>query len=254
MSSRPAVFEAAAPVSPLDALRRRYHAARRRTLALAAPLSPEDACAQSMEDASPVKWHLAHTTWFFETFVLEPMERGFAPCHPSFRVLFNSYYDGVGDRHPRAQRGLLTRPSLDEVLAYRRAVDARIGALLEAAPDAPELAALVELGVQHEQQHQELLLTDAKHLLSRNPLLPAYDPHAPEAAASAAPCRWIAFDAGIVAIGHDGDGFSFDNELPRHRQFVEPFRIASRLATNREFLAFVDAGGYRDPSFWLSEG
>lgn len=268
MPSRDAVLEAVPDSSlaivndpvPPDMLRQRFDAVRRRTLALAEPLSAEDSGAQSMEDASPAKWHLAHTTWFFETFVLEPLERGFAPCDPAFRMLFNSYYDGVGDRYPRARRGLLTRPSLDEVLGYRRTVDARIGALLEAAPDAlepaalAEVAALVELGVQHEQQHQELLLTDVKHLFRCNPTLPAYDARPMPLPAPAAPCRWLGFDGGIVAIGHDGNGFCFDNETPRHRQFVEPFRIASRLVTNREFLAFVEAGGYRDPSCWLSEG
>ncbi|HEY1228928.1 MAG TPA: DinB family protein, partial [Ramlibacter sp.] len=153
---------------------REFEQVRQRSVHLAEPLSAEDCCAQSMADASPVKWHLAHTTWFFETFILERMERGFKPFHAAFRVLFNSYYNGVGEKHPRPQRGLLTRPALDEVLAWRRDVDARIARLLQDAPQDGQLAALVELGMQHEQQHQELILTDLKHLLAQNPLYPAY--------------------------------------------------------------------------------
>jgi len=227
---------------------------RQRSTHLAEPLSPEDCCAQSMPDASPVKWHLAHTTWFFETFILEPREAQFRPFHPAFRVLFNSYYNGVGDKHPRPHRGLLTRPALHEVLAYRADVDRRIARLLAAHPDDAELATLVQLGLQHEQQHQELLLTDAKHLLAQNPLFPAYD-DAPMAASSPPqPLTWISFDGGLAEIGHDGRGFAFDNELPRHRQYVAPFALASRLVTNGEYLEFVDAGGYRDPELWLAEG
>jgi ergothioneine biosynthesis protein EgtB len=210
-----------------------------------------------MPDASPIKWHLAHTTWFFETFILERFERDFQPHQPAFRVLFNSYYNGVGDRHARPQRGLLTRPTLDEVLAYRRAVDARLQRVLEQKRDASasaELATLIELGLQHEQQHQELMLTDVLHLLSCNPMKPAYDA-APRGVRSSVPeMRWQQFEAGIAQIGHEGEGFCFDNELPRHRQFVEPYQLASRLVTNGEYLAFIDAGGYRDPALWLSEG
>lgn len=231
-----------------------YDAVRRRTQALAEPLSDEDCCAQSMPDASPIKWHMAHTTWFFETFILERHEEGFRPFHPAFRVLFNSYYNGVGDKHPRPQRGLLTRPSLRQAIAYRHDVDRRIARLLSQAPVAGELAALVELGLQHEQQHQELMLTDVKHLLSQNPLLPAYIELPLEPIRETAPLSWHAFDGGVVEVGHAGGGFCFDNELPRHRQFVEPFALASRLVNNGEFLAFVEAGGYRDPGLWLSEG
>jgi len=234
------------------ALRQRFDAVRRRSVGLAEPLSEEDCCAQSMPDASPVKWHLAHTTWFFETFILERHEAGFVPHHPAFRMLYNSYYNGVGEKHARAQRGLITRPSFDEVLAYRHAVDARIGRLLEQGID--DVAMLVDLGVHHEQQHQELLLTDVKHLLSMNPLYPAYTAAPLPPAAPATPLRWQAFDAGVVEIGHDGGGYCFDNELPRHRQFVEPYALASRLSTNADYLAFVCAGGYRDPALWLSEG
>lgn len=233
--------------------RQRFESVRKRSLALAAPLSDEDCGAQSMSDASPVKWHLAHTTWFFETFILEAMEERFQPFHPAFRFLFNSYYNGIGDRHPRAQRGLLTRPSMAEVRAYRADVDERIGRLLAAQADNPRLAALIELGLQHEQQHQELILTDVQHLLAQNALNPAYTSEAP-APADATPLTFVDFAGGVAEIGHQGDGFCFDNELPRHRQFVEPFALADRLVTNGEYLAFIDAGGYRDASLWLSEG
>jgi ergothioneine biosynthesis protein EgtB len=235
----------------------RYEPVRTHSVALAAPLSEEDCCAQSMPDASPIKWHLAHTTWFFETFLLERFERGFTPHHPAFRVLFNSYYNDVGDRHARPQRGLLTRPSLAEVHAYRRDVDARLLDILVQpmkAEQSSQLAMLVELGLQHEQQHQELMLTDVLHLLSCNPLLPAYRATISDAATPAAPMQWHPFDAGVVRIGNDGADFCFDNELPRHRQFVEPYQLASRLVTNGEYLAFIEAGGYREPSLWLSEG
>ena len=227
---------------------------RQRSVHLAEPLSPEDCCAQSMPDASPVKWHLAHTTWFFETFILERREAHFQPFHPAFRVLFNSYYNGVGDKHPRPRRGLLTRPALADVLAYRRDVDRRIATLIAANPGDAELATLVELGLQHEQQHQELLLTDVKHLLAQSPLYPAYR-DAPLAPADApAPLAWIEHAGGLAEIGHGGHGFGFDNEFPRHRVYLQPFALASRLVTNGEYLEFIEAGGYRDPSLWLAEG
>jgi ergothioneine biosynthesis protein EgtB len=227
---------------------------RQRSTHLAEPLSPEDCCAQSMPDASPVKWHLAHTTWFFETFILEPREPGFQPFHPAFRVLFNSYYNTVGDKHPRPRRGLLTRPALAEVLAYRQDVDRRVLRLLAAHGQDAGLAALIQLGLQHEQQHQELLLTDVKHLLAQNPLYPAYHDSPLAASHPAQPLSWIAFDGGLAEIGHEGRGFSFDNELPRHRQYVAPFALASRLVTNAEYREFIEAGGYRDPDLWLAEG
>lgn len=247
----------------MSALQEAYQQVRRYTLALAAPLSDEDCSAQSMTDASPVKWHLAHTTWFFETFILERMERDFAPFHAAFRVLFNSYYNGIGEKHPRAQRGLLTRPSMAEVRAYRSNVDERMLRLLAgfggadgAAQREPlaTLATLVTLGLQHEQQHQELLLTDVKHLLAQNPLLPAYlaQPVSPPQAATAQ--QWLPFDGGLCEIGYAGTGFCFDNELPRHRQYLAPFELAARLVTNGEYLAFIDAGGYRNASLWLAEG
>jgi ergothioneine biosynthesis protein EgtB len=228
-----------------------YRQVRAHTLALAEPLSPEDAAAQSMPDASPAKWHLAHTSWFFETFVLERFEPSFKPFEAAFRVLFNSYYNAVGDKHPRAQRGLLTRPSLDEVKAYRADVDRRVMRVLEHG-DAAALA-LIELGLHHEQQHQELLLTDVLHLFSCNPLRPAYSEAAPAAAPPLA-LQWLAFDEALAEIGHAGSGFAFDNEGPRHRVFVPRFELASRLVSNGEYAGFIDAGGYRDPALWLSEG
>lgn len=238
---------------PAPALRARYERVRAQSLALAAPLSEADAQVQSMPDASPTKWHLAHTTWFFETFLLERLEPGFAPHHPAFRVLFNSYYQGVGEQHPRPQRGLLTRPGLAEVLAYRRAVDERMAGLLarELGRDA---LALVELGLQHEQQHQELILTDLKHLLGSNPLDPAYRAAPAPPAHAAAPTGWCAFEGSRVAIGHDGTGFAFDNESPRHEVLLRPYALADRLVTQGEWLAFIDDGGYADPRWWLASG
>ncbi|MEC5216815.1 ergothioneine biosynthesis protein EgtB [Actimicrobium sp. GrIS 1.19] len=245
-----------APVEPglmqATEVLQRFRTVRARSLALAAPLSPEDACVQSMPDASPIKWHLAHTSWFFETFILEAREAGFQPHHPAFRVLFNSYYNGIGEKHARANRGLITRPALDEILAYRHAIDRRIADLL-AAPS-PHLIALITLGLQHEQQHQELMLTDLKHLLSMNPLQPAYAADAIAPPVNPAPSRWQQFDAALTEIGYDGAGFCFDNELPRHRQFVEAFALASTLVTNGEYLEFITAGGYQDAALWLSEG
>ena len=237
-------------------LARRFMRVRARTVALAAPLSEADAQAQSMPDASPAKWHLAHVTWFFETFVLERFEPGFKPHHPAYRVLFNSYYNGVGDQHPRAQRGLVTRPSLAEVLAWRSAVDERVACLLHSAgaPVSEELASLVEMGIQHEQQHQELLLTDVLHLFSLNPLAPVYQPHWPLASVSPRPMAWLDFDGGLVELGHGGDGFAFDNETPGHQHWLRPYALADRLSTHGEWAAFIADGGYRDPRWWLAAG
>jgi ergothioneine biosynthesis protein EgtB len=241
---------------PEVALAQRFQAVREATLALAAPLSEADAQVQSMPDASPTKWHLAHTTWFFETFVLEPFEPAFAPHHAAYRVLFNSYYQGVGAQHPRAQRGLVTRPSLAQVREYRQAVDARMATLLrrgDAPPD--ELAPLVELGLQHEQQHQELILTDLLHLLSCNPLEPVYQPaRERDREIAAAPLRWLESHGGTVAIGADGAGFAFDNERPRHDALLRPYAIASRPVTQGEWLEFIDDGGYSDARWWLAAG
>ncbi|WP_017523201.1 ergothioneine biosynthesis protein EgtB [Pusillimonas noertemannii] len=237
----------------------RFEAVRRATAMLAEPLSDEDCCGQSMTDASPVKWHLAHTTWFFETFVLERFEPAFKPFHPAFRMLFNSYYNGIGEQYPRSQRGLVTRPGMDEVHEYRNDVDARVEALIliaagPAGASAPELERLIELGMQHEQQHQELILTDLQHLFWHNPLRPAYWAEAMPPANPPSAMQWRSFDGGIVELGHQSDGFCFDNETPRHRQYLEPYAIASRLVTNAEYLEFMQAGGYDDPALWLSEG
>jgi ergothioneine biosynthesis protein EgtB len=223
--------------------------------ALAAPLSAEDQCIQSMPDASPTKWHLAHTTWFFEAVVLRPHLPGYRPFDERFFYLFNSYYEALGPRHPRPQRGLLTRPALADVLAYRAHVDRAVEAFVASAPDGVWRAAapLLALGLHHEQQHQELILTDILHAFSCNPLLPAYGTGpAADVASVAAP--WHEHDGGIVAIGHDGNGFAFDNETPCHRVLLAPYRIARRLVTCAEYAQFVADGGYRRPEFWLSDG
>jgi ergothioneine biosynthesis protein EgtB len=222
---------------------RRLGEVRARTESLCVPLEIEDYVIQVSDSVSPPKWHLAHTTWFFETFLLERFEADFVPHHPAFRVLFNSYYNSIGDKHARPQRGLLTRPSLADVLDYRQQVDARLRRLLETPSVA--IADLIALGLQHEQQHQELILTDAKHLLFMNPLYPAYACDGYAAPINQAPPSWRQFDAGVVNIGYGGDGFCFDHELPRHRQFVEHFSIAATLVTNRDYLAFIGDGGYR---------
>ncbi|MGH8669816.1 MAG: ergothioneine biosynthesis protein EgtB [Burkholderiales bacterium] len=228
----------------------RFAAIRAQTETLAAPLSAEDCTLQSMPDASPVKWHLGHTTWFFETFVLERALPDFAPFRAEFRTLFNSYYVGVGPRHPRPERGLLSRPSLEEVLAYRASVDQRMQRVFKDNP----LPDLIELGLHHEQQHQELILTDAKHLLSRNPLQPAYRPGDVSYGETPAPMRFVTFPEGIRQIGHEGGGFAFDNESPRHRVYLRGFALADRLVTNREYQAFIEDRGYERPELWLSEG
>lgn len=235
----------------------RWQQVRQRSVALAAPLSAEDCAAQSMPDASPIKWHLAHTSWFFETFILEQFEDGFQAFHSDFRVLFNSYYNGVGEKHPRPQRGLLTRPSLETVQAYRLSVDERMQRCYASKSDDLRLRELLELGLQHEQQHQELMLTDIKHLLSCNPLHPALYASPPQldkpVAASHTLC-WQDYEACLCEIGHNGKGFGFDNEGPRHRQFLEPYQLATRLVTNAEYLAFIEDGAYQNPALWLAEG
>ena len=236
---------------PADALCERFTETRAATLALAASLSDADATVQSMPDASPAKWHLAHTTWFFETFVLRDFVAGYVAFDAAYAYLFNSYYDGEGDRHPRGQRGLLTRPSLDDIRNWRAHVDAAVLAAMTTLPD--DARALVELGCQHEAQHQELLLTDLLHLFSHNPLAPAYRKPAPRA--KGRPARqWIEGPHGIVEIGHDDSGFAFDCETPRHRVFLSPHAVASTLVTNGEWQAFIDAGGYHDPLLWLADG
>jgi ergothioneine biosynthesis protein EgtB len=236
-------------------------AVRGHTLALAAPLSPEDMGLQSMPDASPAKWHLAHTTWFFETVVLLPHAPGHQPVDARWMRLFNSYYEALGPRHPRPQRGLLSRPSVDEVLAYRAAIDTALLRFIADADDDSVAAAapLIELGLHHEQQHQELLLTDVQHAFSLNPLWPAVRPGPAPQRSPAGDAGWVQHPGGEVAIGHpgghaSGTGFAFDNETPRHAVLLQPHALARRLVTNAEVRDFIADGGYRRPALWLSEG
>jgi ergothioneine biosynthesis protein EgtB len=241
-------------------LARRFQQVRWQTERLAQPLSAEDCQLQSMPDASPAKWHLAHVTWFFETFVLERFEADFAPFDLRFRVLFNSYYNGIGDKHPRDQRGMISRPALQDVLAYRVQVDARVLKLLTTADQGVQndLAPLITLGLHHEQQHQELLLTDIQHALSSNPQQPAYmAPWPQQGKLNPQSVRWHAYSGGLVSHGFDAqlDGaFAFDNETPRHRVFIAPFELASRPVSNGEMMAFMADGGYQRPELWLSMG
>lgn len=239
-----------------ESLLERYLAVRAETERRAAPLSAEDQGIQSMPDCSPTKWHRAHTSWFFETFLLLPSLPGYAAFDPAFSYLFNSYYEAVGPRHARPQRGLLSRPGAERVGAYRAHVDAAMGRLLaDAAP--PPMQALIELGLAHEQQHQELLLTDIKHAFWNNPLHPAYLADLPPRSSSkAADCNWLTHPGGLVQIGHDEtpDRFAFDNEGPRHTVYVPPFRLASRPVSVDEWCAFIDDGGYRTASLWHADG
>lgn len=245
-----------------SALRDKFREVRAASLSLAAPLSAEDQCIQSMPDASPTKWHLAHTTWFFETVLLQPHAAGYRPFDVRFHYLFNSYYEALGPRHPRPQRGLLTRPSVDEVHAYRSHVDEAVLALLDRDIGEQDWAAIepiVTLGLNHEQQHQELLLTDILHALSCNPLLPAYKPAAGPALRLAAvppPMRWLPQAGGMVQVGHEASqlGFAFDNETPRHAALLQPYAIADRLVNCGDYAQFIADGGYKRPELWLSDG
>jgi len=234
-------------------LAERFDATRHLTEQLAAPLSAEDQTVQSMPDVSPTKWHRAHTSWFFETFLLMPSLAGYEVFHPGFGFLFNSYYVGAGPRYPRPDRGLVSRPGIAEIADYRRHVDSGMDMLFDRGLDGGT-ADLVELGIQHEQQHQELLLMDIKHVLSRNPMLPAYAPAAPAAPGRPGPLAWTGHAAGTLPVGHAGGGFGFDNEFPRHLVHVESFALADRTVTCGEWLAFIDDGGYRQPELWLSDG
>jgi ergothioneine biosynthesis protein EgtB len=237
-------------------LLKRFVAVRGDSEALAARLTPEDQSIQSMPDVSPTKWHLAHTTWFFETFILGRFDPAYRAFDPHFHYLFNSYYEAEGPRHPRPQRGLLSRPSCADVASYRDHVGDAMARLIDGMADETwgEAAPLIELGLHHEQQHQELILMDIKHVFSINPLLPAYQPPRRRAPGSEAPLTWVEFPGGLAEIGHDGAGFAFDNETPRHRVWLDPFRLATRLVTCGEFAEFIAAGGYREPEYWLSEG
>jgi ergothioneine biosynthesis protein EgtB len=239
-----------------DALAGAFRAVRRASEALAAPLTPEDQVVQSMPDVSPTKWHLAHTSWFFETFLLAPHLAGYEVFDERYGYLFNSYYEAVGPRHPRPQRGLLSRPTVREIADYRDHVTAAMARLIAQAGrrDWAGIEPLLTLGLHHEQQHQELILMDIKHVFSTNPLLPAYRKARPAGRRDAPPLEWLDFPGGLREIGHDGNGFAFDNEGPRHKTWVEPFRLAARLVTCGEYLAFVEDGGYRRPELWLSDG
>ena len=256
LSHPPKTKSAFRPRAQVDSLTERFIACREATERLAAGLSPEDQCVQSMPDASPAKWHRAHTTWFLEQFVLQVFDGAYASFDPDFSFLFNSYYDAIGARHPRPMRGLLTRPSASRVDAYRAYVDS---ALLRFLPGAPAPAEdLIELGIQHEQQHQELLLTDMLHAFAQNPLLPAVLPGwRPPAVDTMCPATFIACDGGLFDIGHRGQdrsGFWFDNETPLHPVFLQPYRIARGLVRNADWLAFIEDGGYRTPTLWMSDG
>ncbi len=247
----------------------RFRATRAFTEKLCEPLETEDYVVQSMPDVSPTRWHLAHMTWFFETFVLRPFAANYKPEHDEFEFLFNSYYNAVGKPFPRTKRGFLTRPTVRQVYAYRKAVDAGIAALLESDQATPEVFERVELGIHHEQQHQELVLMDLKHVLSENPLNPAYRAGAARAEATPAAAtraaaqkspapqgapRFVPFDADTYEIGHEGDAFSYDNESPRHKTYLRAYALAHRLVTNGDYLAFLNDGGYENAVHWLSEG
>ncbi len=238
-----------------DSTAERFRRVRGVSEEICRPLETEDYVVQTMPDVSPPKWHLAHTSWFFETFLLQEFDSSYQPFHPRYNYLFNSYYEAVGERHPRPQRGMLTRPTVREIYDYRRHVDQAICKLIAEAPDARlgEIGALLDLGLNHEQQHQELLFTDCKHILATNPLAPVYRPL--EASNKQAPTlEWLEFEGGVRDIGFSGGGFAYDNESPRHKAYLEPFRLASRLTTNGEYLEFIEAGGYREPRHWLSLG
>ncbi len=235
-------------------LRDRLFETRRLSSDLAAPLSDEDQVVQAMDDASPTKWHLAHTTWFFEAFLLKRFLPGYRVFDERFEYCFNSYYESVGARQPRAKRGLLTRPSAQEVRDYREFVDAALKRLCDASLP-PQAAELIELGINHEQQHQELLLTDILSLFAAEPLKPAYREADPGVGGSAAaPLAWIGFDGGIFEVGHDGQGFAYDNEGPRHEELIRPFKLADRCVTNAEWAEFIKDGGYATPTLWLADG
>ncbi len=231
----------------------RFVATRSLTESLASPLSAEDQTVQSMPDVSPTKWHRAHTTWFFETFLLQTGLKGYRCFHPDFGFLFNSYYEGVGARYPRHDRGLLSRPGVAEVTEYRAHVDRAMGSLLDD-PFSLPVGELIELGIQHEQQHQELLLMDIKHVLSRNPSFPAYDAVRLPPPGPAAEPTWTGHDEGTYEIGHPGPGFCFDNELPRHLVYVGAFDLADQPVSSGQWLEFMADGGYRRPELWLSDG
>ncbi len=232
-----------------------YRLVRSRTEGMVEPITPEDAQVQSMSDVSPTKWHLGHTSWFFETFLLGGL-KSYESMNPRFKVIFNSYYNAVGEQHPRPRRGMLCRPSLDEVVEYRHSVDTGMARLIETLSDSEleQKARLIELGLNHEEQHQELILTDILHVYASDPLDPAYCSGEAPRIEGLEPLRWYDYEEGIYWIGHEGSSFAFDNESPRHRQFVHGYRLASRPVTSGEFLEFMKDGGYERPDLWLSDG
>jgi len=244
---------ALAPQAAAD-LRARFDEVRARTEALCAPLEPEDCVLQSMPDASPARWHLAHTTWFFETFVLPREVEGQRPYDASWDALFNSYYETIGRPFPRPRRGMLSRPTVKEILAYRRHVDGVMREVLSELDASSPTAAVVELGLNHEEQHQELILTDVKHALSHNPLHPVYLERAPEEAPAPTEMGWVELEEGLQWIGHEGEGFCFDNERPRHRSFLHACAIGTRLVTSGEYKRFMADDGYSRPELWMAEG
>lgn len=254
-----------APANPREDTAERFERVRAYTLALTQPLSAEDQCVQSMPDASPTKWHLAHTSWFFETVVLQAFEAGYRVFDPQYLYLFNSYYEALGPRHPRPQRGLLTRPSIAEVHAYRQYINTAMQGFITCATEMQWQAAegLIALGLQHEEQHQELLLTDILHLLSCNPLLPAYQPPkavdcktatGPDQGHAYAPLQWLPVNGGIYKVGHADASFSFDNETPEHAVLLQDFHMANRLVNCGEYLDFIADGGYANAAWWLADG
>lgn len=245
-------------LSSLIVLSESFYQVRRQSVELCEPLLVEDYVVQTMPDVSPPKWHLAHVSWFYETFILSPYLKNYRPFHPQFNELFNSYYQGIGKPFPRAQRGFLSRPSVAEIYSYREYIDVHMSELiasLDSHRNNLKIRELILLGLNHEQQHQELLITDIKHILGNNPLLPAYkNSKAAPTQNSTVALNWVKLPADKVAIGHDGQGFCFDNELPRHYQFMNDFFLANRLVTNAEYLEFMNDGGYEQPLLWLSDG
>jgi ergothioneine biosynthesis protein EgtB len=232
----------------------RYHCVREYSEKLCETLEPEDCVVQTMPEVSPTKWHLAHTSWFFETFVLKEALPDYTPIDPQYAYLFNSYYNAAGKMHCRPKRGLISRPTLDETLEYRRRIDDLMDALFEKGSIVEKFAPIVRLGLHHEQQHQELMLTDIKHVFSENPLRPVFRARSVRKSVPVPPTPWVTFPAGVCQVGYTGGGFHFDNEGPRHRQFVETFQLAPRLVTNGDYLEFIEDDGYRRPELWLSLG
>jgi len=244
------------PAAERASARQRFREVRQASEQICAPLAVEDYVVQTMPDVSPPKWNLAHTSWFFETFLLQPFVPAYRDAHPQFGFLFNSYYEAVGERQPRDRRGMLSRPTVAEVYEYRRHIDQAVSDLIDGAAESQwrQLAPLLELGMNHEQQHQELMLTDITHILAENPLKPAYVTSSTEQTSNPTELSWHAHAGALIDTGFDGAGFAFDNESPRHRNYLQPFRIASRLATNAEFREFIADDGYSEPRHWLSEG